>query len=576
MPLFASFSKQVSRGFKISRGLSVGVANGCPKPQTLFGYRSFGTYSKQRFMNIDWRLHGIKFLFFSVAATVESYFLYSRVEDEIKCDSPSLILVHEVKKHNKADDCWISIDGNVYDVTKFLELHPGGISRILLVAGGDASKSFFQMHSQETLEKMLPYLVYLGALQGKFEEEITADEATILGNVSNKPSLGEIFNLSDFEYVAKKVLPKSTYFYYATGSSDEFSLRENHYAYSRVYFRPKVLQETSTTIDTSSSLMGTKVDLPIYITAFAGSKFAHPLGEKVLQQAAYKSNIMQMVPMLMSYSLDEFFQSVPEDQNQWYQLHFDTYKELANLENRIKEIEKYKTVKAIFINVDLADLGNREKDSKRRAEDEASAALLATAANNGKTDYPSNLSWKHIERIRACTNIPIALKGIQRGEDVVLAAEKGTSGVVLSNHGGRQLDFSRPPLEVLSEAKQMLKERGLDNKIEIYIDGGIRRGSDIVKALCLGATGVGLGRPFLYAMAGYGEEGVLKLVLLLEGEVKNNMKLLGVDNIKDLNEELIDTTTLKFRGSMVNDRLYDGVYEQLNFPSFKNEVGSIN
>ena len=138
------------------------------------------------------------------------------------------------------------------------------------------------------------------------------------------------------------------------------------------------------------------------------------------------------------------------------------------------------------------------------------------------------------------------------------------------------MDFSRPPLEVLSEAKQMLKERGLDNKIEIYIDGGIRRGSDIVKALCLGATGVGLGRPFLYAMAGYGEEGVLKLVLLLEGEVKNNMKLLGVDNIKDLNEELIDTTTLKFRGSMVNDRLYDGVYEQLNFPSFKNEVGSIN
>ena len=87
---------------------------------------------------------------------------------------------------------------------------------------------------------------------------------------------------------------------------------------------------------------------------------------------------------------------------------------------------------------------------------------------------------------------------------------------------------------------------------------------------------MGLGRPFLYAMAGYGEEGVLKLVLLLEGEVKNNMKLLGVDNIKDLNEELIDTTTLKFRGSMVNDRLYDGVYEQLNFPSFKNEVGSIN
>lgn len=179
------------------------------------------------------------------------------------------------------------------------------------------------------------------------------------------------------------------------------------------------------------------------------------------------------------------------------------------------------------------------------------------------------MSWKIIDRILATTDLPVGLKGVQRGEDVVIAAEKGIKAVVLSNHGGRQLDFSRPPLEVLAEARAMLKEKNLEDSIEIYIDGGVRRGSDIIKALCLGAKGVGLGRPFLYAMAGYGEEGVSKLVSILQLEIQNNMRLLGVRKIDDLNESFIDCKNLTLRNPKAGDSLYDEAYQPLIFQEFK-------
>jgi L-lactate dehydrogenase (cytochrome) len=119
-----------------------------------------------------------------------------------------------------------------------------------------------------------------------------------------------------------------------------------------------------------------------------------------------------------------------------------------------------------------------------------------------------SLSWKDIPWFLSITKMPILLKGVQRVEDVIKAAEAGVAGVVLSNHGGRQLDTSRSGIEVLAEAMPILKERNLQDKLEIYIDGGVRRATDIIKALCLGAKGVGIGRPFLFAMSAYGLPGV--------------------------------------------------------------------
>lgn len=482
-------------------------------------------------------------------------------------DQDDTISVDEVKFHNRADDCWIVVNGNVYDVTRFLNIHPGGMGRIFEFAGSDASIMFNKFHSDATLEKMKEHVVFIGKLRGQFKRELSSEEAEIEQNMMRLPSLKAVLNLSDFEGVAKNVLPKSTLMFYATGSSDEFTLRENHYAYKRVFFRPKILQDVSETVDTSTTFLGTKVDLPVYISAFAGSRLAHPRGEMNLQAAAYNKNVMQMVPKQNSFSVEEFYSVVPNDQNQWFQYHFNTKEELKNAHDIVQLAESLPSIKGIFFNVDLADIGNREKDSRQRVLD-GNSDVLDTITDNKFGHHPV-MTWKHIEEIVSSTTLPVALKGVQRGEDVVLAAEKGVKAVVLSNHGGRQLDFSRPPLEVLAEAKQMLKSQNLEDKIEIYLDGGVRRGSDVLKALCLGAKGVGLGRPFLYAMAGYGEDGVNHLIEILRVEIENNMRLLGVDKISDLDETFIDPHNLKLRNPKVSDTLYDDGYIPMSFPKFR-------
>lgn len=485
--------------------------------------------------------------------------------------------VAEVMKHNTLEDCWIAIEGHVYDVSEFLRKHPGGAARIFRFAGSDATSAFKQIHTALVLLQMKDHITYLGPLgDGEFViKEVKPKKQKVVQetevdsvydyDISNKPPLSQIFNILDFESVAKHVLPQTTFTYYATGASDEFSLRENHYAYSRVYFRPKALRNVEN-VSTATKMLGIDSDLPLYISGFAGSCLAHEDAEWNLQKGAYKEKIVQMVPRQNSIEFDEFFAGVPEDQEQWAQMHFYSTEEMEDMDKYLTKFHSKPNIKAVFFNVDVVDLGNREKDTKIRAQDDDMLEELKEIADNGVVQYCRGFTWEHVAELVAKLKLPVGLKGVQRGEDVVMAAQMGVKAVVLSNHGGRQLDFSRPPLEVLAESKQMLKEKGLEDKIEIYLDGGIRRGSDIVKALCLGASGVGLGRPFLYAMAGYGEEGVVKAIKILKGEVRNNMMLLGARSISELDESFIDTLSLKFKNSNVNDRLYDGNYQSLTSP----------
>jgi L-lactate dehydrogenase (cytochrome) len=163
--------------------------------------------------------------------------------------------------------------------------------------------------------------------------------------------------------------------------------------------------------------------------------------------------------------------------------------------------------------------------------------------------------------------MPIILKGVQCVEDVLMAIEAGLHGVVLSSHGGRQIDFARSGIEVLSEVMSVLRERGLQDKIEIYIDGGVRRATDIIKALCLGAKGVGIGRPFLFAMSTYGLPGVNRAMQLLKDEMSMNMRLLGAANISELSPDMVDTTSLKSHSANVPaDALSLSSYDPLQSP----------
>lgn len=182
------------------------------------------------------------------------------------------------------------------------------------------------------------------------------------------------------------------------------------------------------------------------------------------------------------------------------------------------------------------------------------------------------LSWKDIPWFLSVTKMPIILKGVQRVEDVLRAIDAGVQGVVLSNHGGRQLDTARSGIEVLAEVMPVLRQQGLEDKIEIFVDGGIRRATDILKALCLGAKGVGIGRPFLYAMSTYGIDGVDRAMQLLKDEMEMNMRLIGAACIDDLKPSMVDARGLSSHGhiqTVPQDVLGYAVYDGLSGPKVK-------
>ncbi|GMM29527.1 hypothetical protein DAMA08_022720 [Martiniozyma asiatica (nom. inval.)] len=402
------------------------------------------------------------------------------------------------------------------------------------------------------------------------EELEERKEQQRLERLKNKPALSQIFNISDFEYVAKQILPEGVWGYYSTGSDDEFSIRENHYAFGRIFFRPKCLVDVKNVTLKTKDILGIEFDAPFYCTAFAGSPMAHIDAEKNLIRACGNEGVPYLVPIQLSFPLDEFMKEKKPGQKSFHQIHFYNEEQLKKAPEYFKYIEEtHPDIKAIFVNVDLPCIGNREKDAKIRASLDASVGQDLDVFASSDITY-QNLTWDDMKKIRASTNIPIVLKGVLRKEDVLKAAEIGLNGCLLSNHGGRQLDFAMPPIEILAQSNKLLKENNVDRtNFHIFIDGGIRRGSDIIKALCLGASAVGMGRPFLYSMATYGQDGVEKAMKILKDEMVRDMKLLGVSNISELNEDLVDIESLKYKGISTNDRLYDYNYSSIPPPPFR-------
>ena len=346
-------------------------------------------------------------------------------------------------------------------------------------------------------------------------------------------------------------------------------MRENHSAFHKIWFRPRILVDVEK-VDFTTTMLGTKVDIPFYVTATALGKLGHHEGEVLLTKAAKKHNVIQMIPTLASCSFDEIMDAAEGDQVQWMQLYVN--KDRAITKKIIEHAEK-RGCKGLFITVDAPQLGRREKDMRSKFTDVGSnvQAGATTDTSQGAARAISSfidpsLSWKDIPWFQSVTKMPILLKGVQRVEDVLKAVEAGVQGVVLSNHGGRQLDFARSAIEVLAEVMPVLRERGWENRIEIYIDGGVRRGTDIIKALCLGAKGVGIGRPFLYAMSAYGQPGVDRAMQLLKDEMEMNMRLIGASSVDQLNPSLLDARGLSTHTATVPiDHLVSRLYLSLSF-----------
>lgn len=483
----------------------------------------------------------------------------------------------EVAKHNSRESCWIIVHGNVYDVTEFLDDHPGGSKIILKYAGKDATEEYDPIHPPDAITTHLPSDKCLGPVEPdtglKVEVKVTDVEKQRLERVSRRPPLSEVLNLHDFEAVAKLVMPEKAWAYYSSAADDEITNRENHTAYHRVWFRPKVMVDV-TKVDWSTKLLGHSSSMPVYITATALGKLGHPDGELNFTRAAAKHNIIQMIPTLASCSFDELVDAAQPGQVQFLQLYVNTNREVTK---RIVEHAEKRGIKGLFITVDAPQLGRREKDMRMKfeAEDPSEVKKSGDAVDRSQgaaraisSFIDPGLHWGDLDWFKKITKMPLILKGVQRWEDALRAYDLGLAGVVLSNHGGRQLDFARSGLEVLVEVVAHLGEkRGLqfpNEKFQLFVDGGVRRATDVIKAVALGATAVGIGRPFLYAHSAYGQEGVEHGLQILQEEFEMNMRLIGARNVKEITRGMVDASNIGSHVvSVPRDRLYDSNYESM-------------
>uniref|UniRef100_A0A7S4JIJ4 L-lactate dehydrogenase (cytochrome) n=1 Tax=Paramoeba aestuarina TaxID=180227 RepID=A0A7S4JIJ4_9EUKA len=432
--------------------------------------------------------------------------------------------MEEVARHNNRNTCWMVLFGEVYDLTRFLSEHPGGAQILLKNSGKDGTAAFSQVHSKAILKELKPE-EKIGEINPK--EAGKGGEIDLVSEWKEKrkrlPHLGSLMNVFEFEFLAKGVLDETGWAYYSSGAVDEITLRENRDAYNRVILRPRVLVDVSK-IDMTTRILGQPTSIPLYITAAALGKMAHPEGEVLLTKAAHNEKIIQMCATMASVSLDEMVEAAHPEQPLFFQLYVNKDRKIA--EETIIRAEKL-GVKALCITVDAPCLGRREKDMRHKAmyaPDLATQAGKKGAESGGTARFISqfidpSLNWDDIKWIKSITNLPLVLKGVQVGEDALKAVEYGVKAIILSNHGGRQADCCRSGLEILPEVMAALRSINAQDKMEVWVDGGIRRGSDIFKALALGAKCVGIGRPSLFALGTYGQEGVERMIQMFKEEL---------------------------------------------------------
>eukprot|EP00935_MAST-01C_sp_MAST-1C-sp1_P002599 g2599.t1 len=341
---------------------------------------------------------------------------------------------------------------------------------------------------------------------------------------------------------------KQAWDYYSSGADDELTYNENVNAFQRIWLKPRILVNVKD-VDTSCTILGHRCAMPVYLSAVAMCGMGHKDGECSWARAAFEKDVVFMVPNLSSKAFEDILASRGPGQVVWLQIYVNPDRSVV--EEQIRACEKA-GVKALCITVDSAVAGKRERDLRNKIALELNQAKQQKAAAKGTkarkagsyANRDAALNWDDIAWFRSKTDIPIVIKGVQTGEDAVLAAGAGASAVILSNHGGRNCDTSRSGIEVLPEVIEMLTEEGVRDKLEVWVDGGIRRGTDIFKALCLGADAVGLGKPAVYAMSAYGKEGIVKMLDILHTELVKVMQLCGAPTLAHAKASMVNAKDL--------------------------------
>ena len=378
--------------------------------------------------------------------------------------------------------------------------------------------------------------------------------------------LAKAADVSDLRKIAERRLPHGVFDYIDGAAEDERTVVANTEGYRTRTFRPRVLRDVSN-IDPSTTLLGRRLPLPLVLGPTGFARIADPQGELAVARAAARAGLPFTLSTIGTRSIEEV--AAVSDGPKWFQLY--VFRD-RGLTKELVERAKAAGYEALMLTVDTAVFGRRERDIRRgftlppkigldtiidgavhpgwtwafvRSEpivfanvagrdvgDGTSAVALAEYVN---TQLDASLSWKDLDWLRSVWDGPLLLKGIQTVADAELAAEAGVDAVSLSNHGGRQLDTAPATVDLIEPVVQAVGDR-----VEVICDGGVRRGSDVVKAVALGAKAVSVGRAHFYALGAGGERGVDHVLGLLDAGVRRTMALVGATSVDEITRDLLE------------------------------------
>jgi len=354
----------------------------------------------------------------------------------------------------------------------------------------------------------------------------------------------DALNLLELEKLAKEKLPQSAHDYYASGAWDEVTLRENRAAFERIKTHYRVLVDVSWR-DLTTTLLGQNISMPILIAPTAFHKLAHPEGELATVRAAGAAGTIMVLSSLSTTLVEDVTKAATGPV--WFQLYIN--KDRGFTRELVARVEAAGCT-ALMLTVDTPEWGRRERDVRNKFHLPSGLAAVNLLPSNTRGEVigqsgagmgqafawmlDASVTWKDVDWLRSLTKLPVILKGICRADDAQRAVESGANGIVVSNHGGRQMDTAPATIEVLPRCAD-----AIGGRVPILMDGGVRRGLDVLKALALGATAVQVGRPILWGLAAGGQEGVEAALGLLRQEFDLAMALAGCPDLKSISRDLI-------------------------------------
>lgn len=341
-------------------------------------------------------------------------------------------------------------------------------------------------------------------------------------------------NLYDYEARAKLVLPHNNWEFIEAGSMDEFTTHRNRSAFEDLKLRPRFLRDVQER-KISTTVLGQEISMPVMVAPAGSHMLAHPDGEVATAQGAGRSDTLMMLSTSSNYSMEEVSDTASGPL--WFQLYHRGYNFTEMLVHRAEEAG----FKAIVLTIDTPVASPKERDLRNRYKrehdlgnfrgmDADRSVISGTDETEGwDVSYAPPITWRELEWLRGLTSLPLVLKGVRTSEDAYEAVEHGVDGLLVSTHGGRQLDMTMGAIEMVPEVVEAARGRA-----EVYVDSGVRRGSDVIKALALGAKAVAIGRPLFWGLAIDGANGVHGVLELLREEVDRAMAFTGQSDVNAL------------------------------------------